>query len=334
MMKKLQRGKLKRFSNYIFSLLLFFLMGVSSSVSWSAEIPYPDRPIKMIVPAGPGGPADLGSRFYADKMAEFLGQPLIAINKPGASGSLGASFVAKASPDGYTILIGGPYNIVAMPIVRKLDYKYDDFIHAGIYACGPFWLTVKADSRWKTLKEFIEEEKKFPGKLKVSSYGNLSTAHFLLEVLNKYANVKLKHIPYQSIAEAITAVLGGHVDAAMVVASGGFLEAGQIRVLATAEEERLPDMPDIPTFKELGYPLVFRGWYSFSFPKGTPKEIVDKFSKAQEIVFRRYPKEVKEGLRKFTLWADFINLEDTLKLVKRDYELFYKIAEELGAVAK
>ena len=335
MIDELQGKKLKGFGNLIFSLLIsLFLMSIHPSLSGAAEKNYPDRPIKMIIPGGAGGSSDLASRMLADRMAEFLGQPLISEYKPGASGSLGAAFVAKAKPDGYTVVVGGPYNLVAMPIVRKLTYKPDDFTHAGIFGKVPFWLPVKADSRWKTLKEFIEEGKKSPGKLTVASYGRLSTAHFLIELLNKHAGVALKHIPYASISEAFTALLGGHVDAAMVAGTGGLLESGSVRILAVAEGQRLEDLPDIPTFMEFGYPIVFRGWYSLSFPKGTPEEIVEKFSKAIEKVFMRYPKEIKADLRKVEVWAEYINSENSVKLIQRDYDLFFKIAEELGAVAK
>jgi len=335
MLKKIKMSIEKRFVKSLFYLLFpFSLVGFIASSSWSAEATYPDRPVNMVVPYAPGGGADLGSKVVADKIAQFLGQPLISVYKPGGGGSLGAAFVAGAKPDGYTILVGSSTPLVLSTIVKKLDYKLEDFIHAGMYGKIPLWLAVKADARWKTLKEFVDEEKKSPGKLKVGSYGKLTAVDFIIELLNKYAGIKLTHIPYKSSGEALTAVLGGHVEGAMVSGAGGLLESGQVRILAVAEEERLEGLPDVATFKEFGYPIVICGRYSLSFPKGTPKGIVDKFSKAQEKAFKNYSKEIKEGLRRVDIWATFYNPEETMKMFQEEYKFMFKMAEELGAVAK
>lgn len=315
----------------IFSLILF-----AGTAPWAygADKPYPNRPINMVVPFAPGGGADLSSKPVADKMAEFLGQPLISVYKPGASGALGAAFVAKAKPDGYTVLVGGPSLLVVAPIVKKLEYKLDDFIFAGAYGTNVIWLAVKTDARWKTLKEFVEEAKKYPGKLTVSSYGKLSLADYVIMFLNKYANIQLTHVPYKATGEALTAVLGGHADAAVTTGSAGLLEAGSIRILAAAEEKRLEALPDIPTFKEYGYPIYIRGNYSFCFPKGTPREPVEKFSKAQQKAFEKHSKEIKEYLRRVEIFAEMIGPEETLKMYKADWDRYSKLSEELGLIEK
>jgi len=313
----------------ILGTLTFFLITFYSPQSWAVEKPYPNRPIAMVVPFAPGGGADLSSKPVADKMAEFLGQPLISVYKAGGSGALGAGFVAKAKPDGYTVLVGGPSLLVVAPITKKLDYKLDDFIFAGAYATNVIWLAVKTDARWKTLKEFVEEARKNPGKLTVSSYGRLSLADFVIMFLNKYANIQLTHVPYKATGEALTAVLGGHADAAVTTGSAGLLEAGSIRILAAAEEKRIESMPDIPTFKEYGYPIFIRGNYSFCFPKGTPPAMVDKFSKAQQRAFEKYSKEIKEYLRRVEIFAQMIGPEEALRMYKTDWDLYSKMADEL-----
>lgn len=334
-MRETRRRKMRRFSSWLFSLLItFFLIGVIPLLSSSAEIPYPDKPINMIVAYAPGGGADLGSKVVADKIAKLLGQPLISVYKPGGGGSLGAAFVAKGKPDGHTILVGNSTILAVQPNIKKIDYKLDDFVLVGIYGKIPLWLAVKADAKWKTLKEFVEEERKFPGKLQVGSFGKLTTADFVIELLNRYAGFKLTHVPYKSSSEALTSVLGGHIEAAIVSGGGGLLESGQIRILAVAEEERLEDLPDVPTFKEFGYPIELSGWFSFCFPKGTPNAIVDKFSKAQEKAIKRYSKEIKKGLREVEIWAEFLNPEDSVKYCKKQSELIFEIATNLGLVAK
>ena len=237
-------------------------------------------------------------------------------------------------PDGPINMIV-PYAPIVAPIVKKVDYKFGDLIPAGSFATIPLWFIVKSDARWKTLKEFIDEEKKSPGKSKIGSFGKLTLADFLIETLNRHAGIKLTHVPYKSAGEAVTAVLGGHVDAAMNSGAGGLLESGQLRILAVAEEKRLDLVPDVPTFIECGYPaVVSRVGFSLCFPRGTPQEIIDKFAKAQEKAIQRYSKEIKEGLRRVEMGALFNNPKDTMEQYKKDYEFLYKMAEELGWVAK
>jgi len=289
----------------------------------------------MIVPAAPGSSAELACRLVADKTQEVLGKPIISVHKPGGGMAMGATFVAKAKPDGYTILWGSTTPVVLAPIVKKLDYTLDDFIPAGMYGKLPFWITVKPDARWKTLKDFVEEAKKFPGKLMVGTFGKLTAADLLVELFNKHAGIKLTSVPFKSSLESLTAVLGGKIDAALPAGGGGgLLTSGQIRALANFEERRLEDTPDVPTVKESGYTVVLTGRNSFWFPKRTPKEIVDKFSRAQDTALKRSPKEIKETLRKVEMYAEFLNPEDTMREFKREYALLYKMAEEMGAVAK
>lgn len=333
MRKELWKRKLG-FSGFLLLLLTYLLlMGVSSFAAWAAE-EYPNRPITMIVPFAPGGGSDLGSKVISDKISEFLGQPLISVHKPGGGGSLGAAFVAKSKPNGYTILVSDLSAHVLPPIVKKVDFVFDDFIPIGAYGMIPVWLAVKADSRWKTLNDLIVEEKKSPGKLKVGTYGTLTVAHFILELINKYGGVKLTHVPFKSSGEVLTQMLGGHIDAGMIAGAGGYLESGVVRILAVADKKRLDGLPDIPTFIESGYPIAISPRYSLCFPKGTPEEIVNKFSKALEMAFNRYGKEIKEGLRRVEIWAVFLNREEALKHYKTQYELLYKIAEELDALVK
>jgi tripartite-type tricarboxylate transporter receptor subunit TctC len=312
----------------------FFLLAGVSSLAHGADKPYPNRPINMIVPFAAGGGADLSSKPLADKMAEFLGEPLISVYKPGASGALGAAFVAKAKPDGYTVLVGGPSLLAVAPVVKKLDYKLDDFVFASGYATNVVWMAVKADARWKNLKEFVEEARKNPGKLTVSSYGKLSLADYVIMFLNKYANIKLIHVPYKATGEALTAVLGGHANAGVTTGSGGLLESGSIRILAAAEEKRLDVLPDIPTFTEYGYPINIRGYYSFSFPKGTPADIVQKFTNAQQKAFDKYSKEIKEALLRLEIFARMIGPEEILNMYKADWDRYSKLSAELGLIEK
>ena len=314
---------------------IFFLFLAFSLLSVPAWAAYPEKPIKVIVPWAAGSTGDLGPREMADRMGEFLGQPLVVDNKPGAGGILGSSFASKAKPDGYTVLAASSSPLLLAPILKKADYGMDDFIHAMVIGKTLNWLAVLPGARWRTLKEFVDEEKKSPGKLKISSYGKQTPGEFIIDLVSKFEGIKLTLIPYKSGADALAPLLGGHVDAAIVPGTAGMLESGSIRMLAVAEENRLPDYPQIPTFKELGYPIVTpSGRYWFCFPKGTPKEIVEKFSRAQEDAGKKYRKEITERLRKIEMWAEFPTREETLVRLKKDAEMYSVVVKELGVVGK
>lgn len=322
-------------SNGVFFLFFIFLaMGGNPSPGWGAEKPYPTKPINMVYAYGPGGPHDIASRALADRMEKFLGQKLITVYKPGGGATLATSFVAKSKPDGYTILVGSSSALSISPVLKKLDYKLDDFELVGIFSESFTWLAVKADARWKNLTDFVEEARRSPGQLKISSFGRLSASDFVIQLLNKEAKIKLTEVPFKSNPESLSAVLGGHVDAGMVTATGGLVDSGAIRMLGLAGEKRWEDLPDVPTFREFGYPVEYSAWVSLCVPKGTPGEVLDKLRLVQKRAFEAYQKELKEEFRKVEMRAVLLNSQESRERYKKQYELTYKIADEMGVVAK
>ena len=317
---------------YVFVSIAFLLCCLPSPV-WAADV-YPNRPINMIVPFAPGGGADLGSKVMADKISPFLGQPILSIYKPGGSGSLGASLVAKAKPDGYTLLVGSLSPLLMAPIVKKLDYQLEDFVFIALFGKGPIWLAVRTNAKWKDLRDFIRDAKASPGSLNVGSYGSLSVGHLMLEDLSKQAKIKVNHVPFKSSGEAMTALLGGHVDAAMLMNASGQYESGEIRILAAAVDEKLDGLPEVPIFKDFGFNIVSNQWVGLCAPKATPKPIVDKLYDAHKKAFERYPKELKESLRKVEYWTYFFGPEESMKKYKEEQVNLLRMATDLGAVAK
>jgi len=247
----------------------------------AAQEPYPSRPISLVVPFPPGGVADLTARPVAAAMEKALKQPVGVVNKTGAAGAVGMQFVATSKPDGYTLLLALS-SISIIPEADKLfgrppAFTVDQFAPVALISADPTILVVRAESPWKTAKEFIEDAKKRPNQISYSSSGIYGTLHMAMELLSHGAGIKLRHVPYGGAGPALTALLGGHVDA---LASGPSvvlpqIKAGKLRALAGWGDKRVASLPDVPTFKELGYPEAeFYIWAGLFAPKGTPEPIL------------------------------------------------------------
>jgi tripartite-type tricarboxylate transporter receptor subunit TctC len=253
----------------------------------AAQEPYPSRPISLIVPFPPGGVADLTARPVAAAMEKPLKQPVGVVNKTGAAGAVGMQFVATSKPDGYTLLLALS-SISIIPEADKLfgrppAFTVDQFAPVALISADPTILVVRAESPWKTAKEFIEDAKKRPNQISYSSSGIYGTLHMAMELLSHGAGIKLRHVPYAGAGPALTALLGGHVDA---LASGPSvvlpqIKAGKLRALAGWGDKRVASLPDVPTFKELGYPEAeFYIWAGLFAPKGTPEPVLAKLREA------------------------------------------------------
>src|SRR5688572_18809618 len=247
-----------------------------------AQDPYPSKPITMIVPFPPGGVADIVGRPLASQMEKALKQPVVVVNRTGAGGAVGMAAAAKAAPDGYTILMALS-SISIFPVSDRINgktpsYEMRDFAPIALITADPTVLVVSADSPWKNLKEFVASAKAYPGKINYSSSGVYGTLHVSMEIFAHAAGIQLFHVPYGGGGPALTALLGGQVHA---LASGpapavGQIKAGKMRALASWSTERLPLMPDVPTFKELGYDAEFYIWSGVFAPGATPTPIVDR----------------------------------------------------------
>jgi len=253
----------------------------------AAQEPYPSRPISLVVPFPPGGVADLTARPVAAAMEKAMKQPIGVVNKTGAAGAVGMQFVATSKPDGYTLLLALS-SISIIPEADKLfgrppAFTVDQFAPVALISADPTILVVRTESPWKTAKEFIEDAKKRPNQISYSSSGIYGTLHMAMELLSHAAEIKLRHVPYAGAGPALTALLGGHVDA---LASGPSvilpqIKAGKLRALAGWGDRRVASLPDVPTFKELGYPEAeFYIWAGLFAPKGTPEPILKALREA------------------------------------------------------
>ena len=255
-----------------------------------AQEPYPSKPITLIVPFPPGGVADIVARPTAEAMSRVLKQPVVIDNKSGAGGGIGMGYVAKAKPDGYTLLLALS-SISILPEADKITgraamYQLDQFVPIARLTADPTVLAVRADSPWKSLQDFVADAKKRPGAITYGSSGNYGTMHVPMEMFAASAGVKLLHVPYTGAGPAVVALLGGNIDA---VSSGPstviqHVKAGKLRVLASWGDKRLASLPEVPTLAESGFDAVFFQWSGLFAPAGTPEPIVIRLREAARAV--------------------------------------------------
>lgn len=250
---------------------------------------YPSKPVTMVVAFPPGGVADIVGRPLAAAMEKTLKQPVVVVNRTGAGGAVGTASVAKAAPDGYTFLMALS-SISIFPVSDRINgktpsYEMRDFAPVALVTADPTVLVVRADGPYKTLADFIAAAKANPGKINYSSSGIYGTLHVAMEIFANAAGIKLFHVPYQGGGPAVTALLGGQVEA---LASGpaaavGQIKGGKMRALAGWGEMRLALMPDVPTFKELGFDAEFYIWSGVVAPAATPAPILAKLREAVRV---------------------------------------------------
>ena len=266
------------------SIVLLSALAAPSPVT--AQAAYPERPITMIVPFPPGGVADTVARPVAEALGRELKQPVIVENRAGAGGALGMGVAARAAADGYTVMLSLS-SISILPeadkiLGRKPAFMLSQFKPIARFTADPTVFVVRADSRWKTLAEFLADARAHPGAYNYGSSGNYGTMHVPMEMLKASAGFRMTHIPYTGAGPAVVALLGGQVDA---IASGPStvaqqIQAGKLRALAHWGEQPLAALPDVPSLKQLGYPVRFAQWSALFVPAATPDDIVRKLRAA------------------------------------------------------
>lgn len=253
-----------------------------ASVSAPAAAAYPERPITLVNPYAAGGPADVVARSLARALEKRLGQPVVVENKPGGGASIGTGFVARAKPDGYTLLLGTSAGHVVTPLMQKTVYDgVDGFAFCSVVAVQPIMLVVNPSRGIKTVPDLIARAKAEPGKLSYGSAGVGGATHLGAELFQQAAHVQLNHIPYAGASPAINDAVGGQIDLAMLNLSASlpFIRQGRLVPLAYAADKRSPLLPDVPTLDEAGVNGAQAAtWYSLAAPAGTPADIVQKLS--------------------------------------------------------
>jgi len=307
---------------------------VLSTASPAAE-QYPIRPIRLIVHTTPGAASDITARTAADEMSKQLGQPFIVDNRGGAGGLIGAELVAKATPDGYTLLAGASSVMVMIPAISKRKLPFDpdsDLVPIGRVTHSPgFVLVVNEKSPYRSIKDLIAAAKAQPGKMKYGSAGMGTNPHMLGELVCDLGGVAIVHVPYRGPVPALLDLLGGATDFQFdsPITVVPHIASGRLRGLMITDRERYPGLPAIPTADEVGYPDLFlRGWTAMYAPRGVPKAVLEKLRAAFRDI--SMTPQFKERLLKLDLAPGYLGGDELLMEQRKSREFWRKLAAVRG----
>ena len=309
---------------------------ISGSTLAAAQNAWPTRSITMIVPFPPGGLADLVARPVAEAMSRELGQPVVIENKAGAGGGIGMSLVAKAKPDGYTILMA----LSSLTVIPEADavlarapmFALADLRPIARYTADPTVLAVRADAPWKTAQQFVDDVKKRPGVLNYGSSGNYGTMHVPMEILAQNAGMKMTHVPFTGAGPAVVALLGGQIDA---VSTGPAtvlqqVKAGKLRVLAHWGNGQLGSLPDVPSLKSAGYNAEYAQWSGLFIPKDAPEPVAQRLRAAAKAAAQ--DAKVKEVILNAGSPVLYLDAPEFEKYVQADAARMAVVVKRIGKV--
>jgi tripartite-type tricarboxylate transporter receptor subunit TctC len=301
-----------------------------------AEAPYPSRPIQLVIPFPPGGATDVAGRLLAKALEAKLGQPVMADNRAGGGTVIGASFVAKAPPDGHTLLVSSGTTFTVNPAIQpKLPYDpVKSFEPVGLLARTGLILLANKDVPASNPKEFVALAKASPGKVAFASFGNGSTAHFTGELLAHITGTQLMHVPYKGSAPAMTDLMGGQVPFAVdtVAAAIPQLKGGKIKAIAVTTAKRSALLPEVPTFAESGYNLDADTWLAVVAPRGLPPAVKAKLEKALSEVMAQ--PEVRDRLLASGFEPGYQNGAAVEALIQKEMPLMRETAQRAHITAE
>jgi tripartite-type tricarboxylate transporter receptor subunit TctC len=312
-----------------FAFVGIFCFVISFEDLMAAE-KFPEKPIKVLIGFTAGGTGDLQTRMLFSLVSEDLGQPVVAVNKPGAASTIAAAELATSKPDGYTLGSFPILGVTLTPFFVKVKFEplrsFEPLIACSAY---PYGICVLQNAPWKSFRDLIEFGRKNPGELSVSTPGTGTPQHVAFAWVAKKEEIQWKHVPYPGGLPASTALLGGHVKVNFGAGSHmPFLESGQFRMLASYSPTRHPKYPDIPTLKELGYDLPDSRAHVIYAPKGVPEPILKTLEGA---LWKAVRHDAYMGfLKQIMLEPDFKNREEMRNLIEAEYRAWNELLDKLG----
>src|SRR5215470_3603215 len=290
---------------FIFGTVVLGAAASLCSGAWAQG--WPAKPVRLVVPFAPGGTADTLGRLVASKLGDTFKESFVVENRGGAGGVVGSELVAKAAPDGYTLVVSSVASHCIAPAMSK-NFPFDplrDFTHIALFGGPPGVLVINPSLPAKDLKQFIAYAKAEHGKLAYGSPGNGTQGHLIAEQLKQVTGIEMTHVPYRGASLAVSDLIAGHVTvtSTTLTTAATQIKAGKARALAVSSLKRIPEFPDVPTFGELGYPeLTASIWFSLSGPAGLPPEIVTRLNaevrralKAPDVRERLRPEGIEPG---------------------------------------
>jgi tripartite-type tricarboxylate transporter receptor subunit TctC len=314
------------------SRLTISLCLVLASLTASAQS-FPSKPIRVVIPFVAGGSSDIVGRAIGSKFQEFLGQPAVVENKPGANGAIAAEFVAKSDPDGHTILVGS-IGVFSINSALFKDLRYNplrDFAPITLAVTTPNVLITKPALAANSMKELVDYAKKNPGKLSYCSSGTGSSDHLTAELLNQVAGISAVHVPYKGGAACQTDIMGGQVDLSFqnLGAVTNYIRGNRMKALAVTAKARNPQLPNVPTTAEGGYPdLVVTSWQAVAAPAKTPREVVAKLNDAAVKALRS--PEVRERMGQIGFDVVASTPEEFGRFMKEEVERWTAVVKRGG----
>ena len=310
-------------------LFLFSLLVTTSALAQ----PYPSRPVRLVVPLSPGGFADTPTRMLAPRLSEQLGRQFFVENRPGAGGTIGWDYVAKAAPDGYTLGITGSTLLIGAHLYKKVPYDaLKDFTHITMMASGPYVLVVNPQKiPASSVRDLIAAAKAQPGAIDYASSGNGSSQHLVGALFNAMAGVQLNHVPYKGSGPAMQDLLAGEVGVSFAGVPNvlGQVRAGRLKALAVTTPKRWFELPDVPTMAEAGvagYEATL--WLSISGPPGMPKDLVQRLT--TEIAKALTDRDLQARFRDAGVEADATSGEELLRYMRAEDAKWGKVVKETG----
>jgi tripartite-type tricarboxylate transporter receptor subunit TctC len=297
---------------------------------------YPDKPITLIVPFGVGGGMDLVARLLEKTASAHLGQPLVILNKPGGTGAIGWNEVVGATPDGYTLGIAG-IEVLLQPLYGPTKFHYPTALEPLVQISeSPMVMAILAEQPWENLDDFIAYAKQHQGKIKFGHSGIGGIGHVAGESFSKATKLNLEQVPFQSAAEAMTNLLGGHVQVAFLTPAlaNEFVKSGMVRILGVAGERRLsnPDFANTPTFKEQGIDVVGSSWFGIAAPKGLPIEVKNKLADGFKAMIN--DPEFQKNIEQLGLQVTYLDPKESAEKWLTDSQRLTKTVQETGIVEK
>ncbi len=295
---------------------------------------YPSRPVRLVVPLSPGGFADTPTRILAPRLSEQFGRQFFVENKPGAGGTIGWDYVAKAAPDGYTLAITGSTHLISPHLYKKLQYDtFKDFTHISMMAAGPYVLVVNPKKvPVANVRELIAAAKAKPGVIDYASSGNGSSQHLVGALFNSMAGVQLNHVPYKGSGPAMQDLLAGEVGVSFAGVPNvlGNVRGGRLKALAVTTPRRWVELPDVPTMAEAGVPgYEATLWLSISGPAGMPKDLVQRLS--TEIAKALKDSDLQAKFREAGVEADSMSGDELLRYMHSEDAKWGKVVKDTGA---